>query len=107
MNISDAVYISFGPFLILETNSPNKFFDGLAAGKAIITNTKGWIKELVETNNCGFYYDPEKPENFTHQIKELLDNQEQLEKWKMNARKLAEEQFSVKELAEKVCLLFK
>ena len=33
--------------------SPNKIFDSFAAGKPIIQTTKGWIKDLVEIENCG------------------------------------------------------
>ena len=62
LTITDAAYVSFANIPILETNSPNKFFDALASGKLVITNTKGWVKELCESNNCGFYADPLKPE---------------------------------------------
>ena len=33
--------------------SPNKIFDSFAAGKPIIQTSKGWIKDLVEIENCG------------------------------------------------------
>ena len=33
--------------------SPNKIFDSFAAGKPIIQTSKGWIKNLVEIENCG------------------------------------------------------
>ena len=46
LNVTDAAYVSFANKPILETNSPNKFFDALASGKLIITNTKGWVKDI-------------------------------------------------------------
>ena len=92
--ISDAVYTSYAPYPVLETNSPNKFFDGLAAGKLSIVNTTGWLKELVEEHRCGFYTNPEKPEDFVQQLQPFLDNLHQLKEYQQNARRLAEEQFS-------------
>jgi glycosyltransferase involved in cell wall biosynthesis len=38
LDVSDAVMVSYKPASILETGSPNKYFDGLAAGKMIIIN---------------------------------------------------------------------
>lgn len=104
--ISDAVYISFAPYPILETNSPNKFFDGIAAGKAIITNTKGWIKELIEDEEIGFYYNPNSKEEFLEKIKSLIYNAGKLKTAQLNARKLAENRFSVEKLTREINQLF-
>ena len=38
MNVTDATFICYKPVPILETGSPNKYFDGLAAGKLILIN---------------------------------------------------------------------
>lgn len=40
---------------VLWDNSANKFFDTLAASKPILINYQGWQKEVIETNNCGYY----------------------------------------------------
>ncbi|AWT09852.1 glycosyltransferase WbuB [Stutzerimonas frequens] len=37
----------------LENNSANKFFDALAAGKAVAINHGGWQKDLIEEHNVG------------------------------------------------------
>lgn len=94
LNVTDAAYVSFAKKPILETNSPNKFFDALASGKLIITNTKGWVKDICEKNNCGFYYDPNKPEEFVIQIQRFLQEKYQLQKFQLNARFVGETQFS-------------
>ena len=90
----DIAYISFADHEILETSSPNKFFDALAAGKAVITNTGGWIKELIEENGLGFYYERGRPDQFFSNLDQLAIPVAQ-----QNARKLAEERFSVDILA--------
>ena len=94
LNITDAAYISFDKKPILETNSPNKFFDALASGKMVITNTKGWLKELSEKNECGFYTDPEEPLEFIKKLSPFINDKESLLRYQKNARKLGENQFS-------------
>ncbi len=107
LNVTDAIYISFANKPILETNSPNKFFDGLAAGKLCITNTRGWMKELIEKNECGFYYDPEQPELFLDKIIPYTNDRNLLKTAQKNARKLAEHDFSKDIMVEKFLQLFK
>ncbi|HEY8401776.1 MAG TPA: glycosyltransferase family 4 protein [Cytophagaceae bacterium] len=94
MNVTDAAYISFANKPILETNSPNKFFDALAAAKLCITNTKGWIKELVEQKECGFYYDNSSPQVFLDKLTPFLEDKNKLFEFQKNARILAEQHFS-------------
>ena len=94
LNVTDAAYVSFISKPIMETNSPNKFFDALAAGKLIITNTKGWVREIIEEEGCGFYYNPDQPEVFIENIREYLVNNNKLRLAQNNARRLAEDKFS-------------
>lgn len=105
LNKTDACITSFLDIPILETNSPNKFFDGLAAGKLSIINTKGWLRELVEKNECGFYFDPKKPEAFPALIKSFIEDKKLLESYKSNCLKLAKSEFSKDILVGKVCSL--
>ncbi|MBY0426572.1 MAG: glycosyltransferase family 4 protein, partial [Cytophagales bacterium] len=107
LNVTDAVYISFAQFPILETNSPNKFFDGLAAGKIMISNTGGWIKDLIEGYAMGFYYDPNKPAAFAEELGKISSDPFRMVEMKKNARKLAEERFSVKKLTQEITDLFR
>lgn len=94
---SDAVYVSFGPQPVLQTTSPNKFFDGLAAGKLILVNVKGWMKELVEEHACGFYADPAQP----LRVREALLAFD-AERAGRNGRELAEREFGVGKLVGRV-----
>jgi glycosyltransferase involved in cell wall biosynthesis len=78
MNVVDAIYVSFLKVPILSSGSPNKFFDGLAAGKLIIINFKGWIKNLIEEHQCGFYHNPERPKEFMDLILPYLKDRHKL-----------------------------
>lgn len=99
----DACFTSFLNISILETNSPNKFFDGLAARKLNIVNTKGWLKELVEQNKCGFYSDPDKPENFPLLIEPFIQDKKLLNSYQENALQLGKTRFSKDKLVREVC----
>lgn len=68
VNFCDVSLVSFMDIPILYTNSPNKLFDSLSAGKPIIVNSAGWTKDLVEKSGCGYYVDPNEP----HELAEKL-----------------------------------
>ena len=93
LNCSDASIVSFMNLPILYTNSPNKLFDSLSAGKPIIVNSAGWTKELVEKYMCGFYVDPENPRDFAEKIITLSKNKDLQQQYGENARKLSLEEF--------------
>ncbi|MBN7812914.1 glycosyltransferase family 4 protein [Algoriphagus sp. H41] len=39
---------------ILDTSSPNKFFESLAAGVPVIQNTQGWMKDFLDGHQVGY-----------------------------------------------------
>lgn len=105
LNVTDAAYVSFVSKPVMETNSPNKFFDALAAGKLIITNTKGWVKDIVEDEQCGFYYDPDNPDEFVKKLSTYLEIDKNLKTAQSHARHLAESRFSRSAQVEKLIKL--
>ncbi len=94
MNITDAVFTSYRNAACLETSSPNKFFDGLAAGKLQIVNFNGWLRTLIEEKRCGIYADPQNTNDFYHQITPFLQEPTRLIEFQRNARNTAELYFS-------------
>ncbi len=94
LNVTDAVYVSYAAVPVLSTGSPNKFFDGLAAGKLMIVNFKGWLKDITEQHKIGFYVDPQKPQMLSELLQPLVSDREQLHLAQANARRLAETFFS-------------
>ena len=95
---SDAVYVSFQDLPILGTGSPNKFFDGLAAGKLIIVNFEGWIRELILENECGLYHPPGDSKGLLENLTSFIQSPSLLETYQENARTLAEVQFEKNKL---------
>lgn len=102
VNCCDASITSFSNIPILATNSPNKLFDSLSAGKPIIVNSAGWTKDMVENDECGFYVSPEYPQELVDKLVEVKDNKELLKKWGENARKLSLNVFDKDLLTAKV-----
>jgi len=90
VNLSDVSTVSFKDLPILYTNSPNKLFDSLSAGKPIIVNSAGWTKEMVEENNCGYYVNPNKPQELVDKILFLKEHPEVVIEMGQNSRTLAE-----------------
>jgi glycosyltransferase involved in cell wall biosynthesis len=96
--LSDIAWISFAHLPVLKTNSPNKFFDALAAGKAIVVNQKGWVYDLVKEHHLGISCLPGKMEVAFRQLEHLDQDRAVLEKMGINSRRIAAVYFS-KELA--------
>ncbi len=106
MNVTDAVFICYKNVPILETGSPNKFFDGLAAGKLIVINFGGWIRQEIEEAGCGVWVDPLQPTDFANKITPFVDDQPSLKRYQAASRKLAEKKYSRKVLSHQFQKLF-
>jgi glycosyltransferase involved in cell wall biosynthesis len=94
LRMADFAWISFAHLPVLKTNSPNKFFDALAAGKAILVNHEGWVFDLVKTHELGVSCLPSKVESAFAKLEKLEQNPHELVKMGQNSRKLAEQHFT-------------
>ena len=102
VNCSSASITTFRNLPILATNSPNKLFDSLSAGKPIIVNSAGWTKTMVEEGDCGFFVDPDSPASLADRVVEVKDDKVLLQRWGDNARKLSIEVYDKDLLTAKV-----
>ncbi|HZY79685.1 MAG TPA: glycosyltransferase family 4 protein [Cyclobacteriaceae bacterium] len=100
LNVTDAVFVCYKDVPILETGSPNKFFDGLAAGKLIVINFGGWIKREIEDNKCGIAISKSDASNFVNKIRVFITDPDLLKEYQMNARKLAERKYDRRQLVD-------
>jgi len=85
-----------------ETNSPDKFFDSLAAGKPVVCNLGGWWKRLVEDEKCGTYVPGGDPAALAATLAALSHEPEMVAEMGRNARALAEREFDRDLLADKL-----
>ena len=95
VNFCHISIVSFLNLPILFTNSPNKFFDSLAAGKPIIVNSNGWTREIVEKYNCGYYVNPCNPKDLSTLVNFLSKEPSLVQKLGDNSRSVAKEKFDL------------
>lgn len=87
---------------VLDTSSPNKFFESLAAGVPVIQNTNGWMKDYLEKNNVGFTLSPDDPDALADLLIELSGRPEEVRKMGAHAKELAAKEFDKDILADKM-----
>lgn len=94
LNAADAIFVSFLPLPVLETGSPNKYFDGLAAGKLVVINFGGWVKREIEAHRCGVALDGKDAAAFATMLAPFLADSSLLASYQQAARTLAETTYS-------------
>ncbi|EGP5401532.1 hypothetical protein UA3_00326 [Enterococcus faecium EnGen0263] len=101
-DIADITMTCFKNIPILETNSPNKFFDSLAAGKPVIVNSNGWTRKVVETNQIGFYVDGDNPEDLAQLLINLKNKKNELHLMEEPIKNFARENYEVSKIYQKI-----
>ena len=56
--------------------SPNKFFDYISNGLAVINNYPGWLAGMITEHDCGVAVPPEDPAAFAAALMRLADDRE-------------------------------
>lgn len=87
---------------VLDTSSPNKFFESLSAGIPVIQNTNGWMKDFLKKYKVGFTLRPEDPESLANLLMELADHPEIGLEMKLRAMEVAASEFDKDKLAAKM-----
>ena len=73
--------------------SPNKFFDYIASGLPVLVNYPGWMKSIIEKEQCGIAVPPEDSVAFADAVITLKDNTKERITMGKNSRILAEREF--------------
>lgn len=94
LNVARASFLTFKDFPVLQTNSPNKLFDSFAAGVPVIQSTRGWICQMIKSENAGWNVDPLLPETFATAVEEVIVVPEIAIEKGLNALRLAEGPFN-------------
>ena len=99
---ADTALTLFAPDPALEANSPNKFFDSLAAGRPAIVNLDGWLRRLVETHAAGLYVPAGDGLALAAALGALADEPAAAARMGANARRLAEREFDRDVMGERL-----
>lgn len=95
LSITDACFISYRSYPVLETGSPHKYFDALAAAKIVLINFGGWIKSEVEAEGCGLHVDTG---SIVEKVNLLIKDTTLRQQMQERSRKLAEKKYSREKL---------
>ena len=85
----------------LEDGGPTSLLEPLACGKPLVGTDVGGIAPQIKDGWNGFLVEPANEKQLAEKIKYLLDHPEKWEEMGKNSRRLAEEEFDWKKIAEK------
>ena len=99
---ADVAVVTFLHAPLFEENSPNKFFDAIAAGLPVVFNRSTWLEADLAAYGCGFVCTGEIPGNeMAAQLQRLASDPVLRQRMGAGARRLAEERFSRDQLADR------
>lgn len=87
---------------VLDTSSPNKFFESLAAGVPVVQNTKGWMKDFLEVHQVGFTLDADDAEGLAKLLIDLSEKQSELKAMGQRSKVIAAEKFDKDTLSQEM-----
>ena len=98
--------ISMGSSFVIDipelwSNSANKFFDTLAAGKPILINHEGWQAKIIRRFNIGYVIPFEITDQVAEEFVTYSQNSNIVEMQKQNALNLAIEKYSLEAATKK------
>ncbi len=99
---SDACIAILKPLEEYKTTYPNKVFDYMAAGRAVVLAIDGVIREVIETAGCGLFVEPGNPSAMADAIRKLANDPRKRRAMGLNGRKYLEENFSRVAIGEKL-----
>jgi glycosyltransferase involved in cell wall biosynthesis len=85
----------------LEEPCPTSLLEPLACGKPLVGTNIGGIVTMIRDGWNGFLVEPANEKQLADKIKYLIDHPEEWEERGRNSRKLAEEEFDWRKIAEK------
>lgn len=106
MAAADAGVVTFISQPVYYDNSPNKFFDYIAAGLPVLFNRTTWLEQYLSEYQNGFVCNPDQPETMVERLSELKNDVHKRIWMGTRSRKLAEEVFSRDRMSDKYLELF-
>jgi len=99
--ISDVIFYGFDPSnRNARFSAPNKLFEALAAGKALISGDFGEIAQIIRLNNCGIIIDDYSVEEISGALSFLKTHPRELKKFQRNAYRAALHKYNWKKAQE-------
>ena len=102
---ADACLAILKPIPLYATVYPNKVFDYMAAGRAVILAIDGVIREVIESSGAGIFVQPGDAAALAHAILTLAGNPERAREMGKLGRQYVEAHFDRSALAEQLLQL--
>jgi len=83
-----------------KTVYPNKIFDYMASARPTVVAIDGVARKLVEDAQCGFFVEPEDPEQFAQTLKKLQSDPQACKQMGENGLRYVREHFDRKKVAD-------
>ena len=96
--ISDIVVVPMSDNSDFEMSIPNKFYDAMKFGKPILTNIKGYARDLILSREIGWIFDESNLRDLSNLFIELNDNEEEISKAAINAQNLYKDQYEFNQI---------
>tara|TARA_B110000238_G_C16089633_1_gene423191 strand:+ start:287 stop:1510 length:1224 start_codon:yes stop_codon:yes gene_type:complete len=71
-----------------NVDMPDKFYDYSSCGLAVISSLKGELKDVIEENELGYYYEAGNYRDLNDKLSLLIDNKESLIKCKKRSKQI-------------------
>lgn len=94
------------PIELYKTTYPNKVFDYMAAGKAIVLVIDGVIREVVEDAGCGIFAQPGDADAVAHAIQTFHASPRECKDMGLRGRVYVEQHFNRQQTAEQLMEVF-
>lgn len=102
LSASDVGLVTVAALPLLDTNSANKFFDVLAAGRPVLLNYRGWMAGVLGEAQAGLAADPRSPASFADALRTLARDPARRQAMGRAARALAESRYERDALTREV-----
>jgi glycosyltransferase involved in cell wall biosynthesis len=105
-----AVYLSASDVFLYPTradNLPNVLIESIACGTPCVTFDVGGCREIVKHNTNGIVVKAGDVREMTKELLSLLDDGERLTRYSTEARRIAEEHFSIGLMGKRYIEVFK
>jgi glycosyltransferase involved in cell wall biosynthesis len=93
MHSADALLVILREADFFKSAIPSKFFDCMAAGKPVISNVDGELRNLMEQHGTGIYFSLDKAGSFGKAITILKNDPELRKRMGENGRRLVKDNF--------------
>lgn len=106
LGIADLLVLPLEDDVIYRAGWPGRFGDLICSGRPILAHEVGDIAKVISKESIGLTARPNDPEDFARKIEEIISNKQLCEECGSNARRIAENKYSWRRIAEKILAIY-